>query len=170
MSDTPTNNSQGKSQTKQPSSQSSDLASLRKSNRPKKPSLLYADGFEDTQKVIGTSLLFFESPFQLCLGRKLNNPKAIRTSSRPNDTHSASEKEPDSRMEEETGERGFFDRIEYNYVCAFIHKSIRYEDDDEYLPFVLSENNEDDPNESIGYVAFKIQAIEESNFPHIVRV
>lgn len=41
---------------KQSASQSQDLASLRKSNRPKKPSLLYADGFEDTQKVIGNSL------------------------------------------------------------------------------------------------------------------
>ena len=46
---------------KQSASQSQDLASLRKSNRPKKPSLLYADGFEDTQKVIGNSpLLLFK--------------------------------------------------------------------------------------------------------------
>ena len=48
---------------KQSATQSQDLASLRKSNRPKKPSLLYADGFEDTQKVIGNSLLLLISSF-----------------------------------------------------------------------------------------------------------
>jgi len=113
MTDTSNQNSQTKSQTKLSSSQNSDLASLRKSNRPKKPSLLYADGFEDTQKVIGT--ITFLSYFNNQTGRKINNPKNTRPSNKNNnDTLSASEKEQDTKMEEEITERvgGFSERIE----------------------------------------------------------
>jgi len=113
MTDTSNPNNQTKSQSKLPSSQGSDLASLRKSNRPKKPSLLYADGFEDTQKVIGTF------SFLLCwkntIGRKVNNPKTNRSTNKNiNETLSASEKELDTKMEEEITERGggFSERIE----------------------------------------------------------
>ena len=57
MSDTHSQNGQAKTQPKLSSSQLADAASLRRSKRPKTPSLLYADGFEDTQKVIGIILV-----------------------------------------------------------------------------------------------------------------
>ena len=62
MSDTHSQQSQAKPPVKLSASQNADLAALRRSKRQKTPSLLYANGFEDTQKVIGF-LLAPTSPF-----------------------------------------------------------------------------------------------------------
>lgn len=102
-----------RSQPKQTNSQSLDLASLRKSNRPKKPSLLYADGFEDTQKVIGNSL-FLSISHPSLPGRKANTKGARSSNKVNNDNLSTSEKEQDNKMEEEITERagGLSERVE----------------------------------------------------------
>jgi len=124
-----------RSQPKQTNSQSLDLASLRKSNRPKKPSLLYADGFEDTQKVIG---------------RKANTKGGRSSNKVINDNLSTSEKELDNKMEEEITERG-----------AGLDERLD-DDEDEYLKFTVPEDFEDTFGYKHGYVTFKLQTVEES--------
>jgi len=124
-----------RSQPKQTNSQSLDLASLRKSNRPKKPSLLYADGFEDTQKVIG---------------RKANTKGGRSSNKVNNDNLSTSEKELDNKMEEEITERG-----------AGLDERLD-DDEDEYLKFTVPEDFEDTFGDKHGYVTFKLQTMEES--------